>query len=1115
MPPVNGDETLPLEDEDLALLLASWDEVLAAGVPPASLSLAPAPPLQRPRAERHLACMQLLRQLWPATPPADGSPDPAEPPATLGRFQVRRELGRGGYGVVLLAYDPQLRREVALKVPLAPALVNPELRQRFRQEAQAAAGLDHPNIVSVYEAGEAGPVCYIASAYCPGITLADWLKARTEPVPVRTAALLLTALANAVHHAHSRGVLHRDLKPANILLEETGEDADGSPRTPIPKITDFGLAKLLEGTEHGLTRSGAIVGTPNYMAPEQACGRTREVTTAVDIYALGVLLYEILTGRPPFEGTTPLETLRKVESEEPVSPGRLRPRLPHDLETICLKCLQKEPHRRYPSAAALAEDLRRFLDGEPVLARPVALWERSLRWAQRRPAAAALVAVSVVAVLSLCAGGLWYNAELRDALQAATDRREEAVQERARAFTSLYHALIREAEANRLARGSGYRVRAWARLADALQMETPDKDVRQLRHEAVACLGDFAGLEPSAWQLPAGDIDSIAVHPDGRRLALGLRDGTVLEGGAGATPTIALLRGHNTAVHALAYAADGQRLVTQDKGGTIKVWQPDAHGTWTCTQTLAAQRPDLDWDRRQTSLALTTDGRFLAVCSAGASPAQLWDLSAGTPIASFPMAKDQRLHCLALSPDGKLLAAGYHQRGPGTRGVLVWDVPGGRLKGAILPALDYPRQVAFSPDGKWLASACGDGGVLVCDTTDFRQRLQVQGNNPVDLAFSPDSQLLAILSGHTGAVHLWHLAVTREVAVLDHPSQPHAVEFTKDGKALVVAEDRAVRVWNLQGSQEKRVLAGHSAGIPSLAFSPDGRRLASAGKDGTVKLWDSGSGSIVRTLTGFRGPVQTLAFSPDGRLLATGDWGGAIRVWEVATGRELAAPEHPLGNDVWGLAFSPNGRYFAACGDPGGVALWRLRAGEPRLAWQRPFRLAEGTILGLLFSPDSRLLAWPDAGGLRLWDLEGGRPATTALPAALGTVYNLAFRAGDRELVVIGQSLVPEVWDLTTGRRAFALTATPVGSGTALTGRAAITLSADGIWLAQGGPAVRVWDLQRRELLFALPKERSLPWSFAWSPDRRLLAVGTSDGELAIWDVERMRTQLAELGLAW
>src|SRR5262249_6832047 len=269
-------------------------------------------------------------------------------------------------------------------------------------------------------AGAVGPVCYIASAYCPGLTLAAWLKERTDPVPARVAAMLVATLAGAVQHAHSRGVVHRDLKPSNVLLQLRPEevplsvDAAGS-GTPdaelpfIPKVTDFGLAKLTldasvsSGEGGGPTQSGAIVGTPSYMAPEQARGKSKAVGPAADIYALGVMLYELLVGRPPFQGETALDTLEQVRSQDPVSPRRLRPKLPGDLETICLKCLAKEPARRYASAAALEDDLRNFLAGVPIRARPIRVWERGLKWARRRPAVAALLAVSGGAAVALWA----------------------------------------------------------------------------------------------------------------------------------------------------------------------------------------------------------------------------------------------------------------------------------------------------------------------------------------------------------------------------------------------------------------------------------------------------------------------------------------------------------------------------------------------------------------------------------------------------------------------------------------------------------------------------------------------------------------------------------------
>jgi serine/threonine protein kinase/tetratricopeptide (TPR) repeat protein len=443
-------------DEPLTALLLAGDQALAAGQTPAEAAAA-APPELRTELERVLGCAQLLRRVLPQR----GTSDPAEPvaalpPTHLGRFRILRELGRGSFGIVFLAHDPRLGRDVAFKVPRPGALVTPELRERFVREAHAAASLDHPNLVPVYEAGEVGPICYIASAYCPGVTLAAWLRERTEPVPVRLAGQLVATLAAAVGYAHRHGVVHRDLKPSNVLLHRPPRSGDPTPGSTlpdvapagsgppdaeldvVPKVTDFGLAKLIPGVPATIdpgdepTHSGVILGTPAYMAPEQASGRSRAVGPAADIYAMGIILYQLLVGRPPFQGETTLDTLEQVRSHEPVPPRRWRPKLPRDLETICLKCLQKEPGKRYASAAVLADDLRRFLAGTPIQAGPVPVWERAVKWARRRRATAALIGVTVLALVSGVTGALWHaERELWYVQREREQERERANQERA------------------------------------------------------------------------------------------------------------------------------------------------------------------------------------------------------------------------------------------------------------------------------------------------------------------------------------------------------------------------------------------------------------------------------------------------------------------------------------------------------------------------------------------------------------------------------------------------------------------------------------------------------------------------------------------------------------
>jgi tetratricopeptide (TPR) repeat protein len=431
----------PADDDRFADLLCACDDALAAGTLPDVSGEMPSAEL-RPRVEKGVAFLVRLRQLRVPTPPVE-----SESPETIGRFVIRHELGRGGFGVVYLASDPKLGREVALKVPHARVLTSAKLRDRFRAEARAAAGLDHPNLVPVFETGEAGDLCYLVSAYCPGGTLGEWLRARKSPVPATDAAELVSTLAWAVQHAHERGVLHRDLKPANVLMVSggvvSGEWSDELPLTahhsPLtPKITDFGLAKQV-AAEAPETQDGTFVGTPGYMAPEQATtGGTVGPTT--DVYALGAILYECLTGRPPFQGDGPLDTLGQVRSNEPVPPRRLRPKLPRDLETICLKCLEKAPARRYHTAGALAEDLERFRAGRPVTARRVGLGGRAWRWARRRPAIAALLAALVVALTVGGTGIVWQWRRAEANAVAMRDQRDAAERERQRAETNFRRA---------------------------------------------------------------------------------------------------------------------------------------------------------------------------------------------------------------------------------------------------------------------------------------------------------------------------------------------------------------------------------------------------------------------------------------------------------------------------------------------------------------------------------------------------------------------------------------------------------------------------------------------------------------------------------------------------
>jgi tetratricopeptide (TPR) repeat protein/tRNA A-37 threonylcarbamoyl transferase component Bud32 len=397
------------------------------------------------------------------------------PKVSVPGYEILGELGRGGMGVVYKARQKSLNRVVALKMVLGGGHAGHDRLARFKAEAEAVAGLQHPNIVQVYEVGEQDGCPYFSLEYVDGENLAS--RVENMPQPARLAAEWVEALARAIDMTHRKGILHRDLKPANVLLTRDG----------TPKLTDFGLAKHFGDTESGSTRTGAVLGTPSYMAPEQAAGRIRELGPAADIYALGAILYELLTGRPPFCAESPLDTLKMVQNEEPVAPSRLRPKVPRDLETICLKALDKQPAKRYATAGALADDLRRFLAGEPILARPTPAWERGLKWARRRPALAGLIGVSAAAALALAVGGTVAHIQIRQERDAATEARERAEDNAIRAKRNEVLAKENEAKAEE-ARKEAERLQKEEKRQRA-RAETNFKDARDAVDQMLTRVG--------------------------------------------------------------------------------------------------------------------------------------------------------------------------------------------------------------------------------------------------------------------------------------------------------------------------------------------------------------------------------------------------------------------------------------------------------------------------------------------------------------------------------------------------------------------------------------------------------------------------------------------------
>jgi WD40 repeat protein len=1060
-------------DEQFASKLAACDEELASGVPGSRNSVENTAPELQPRLDRALACLRLLGQIWPAPPRAPSSPNrlqersSPEPLRNLGRFEIRRELGRGGFGVVFLAYDPLLGREIALKIPHPDVLVSPARRRRFHHEAQAAARLDHPHIVSVFEAGEIGPICYIASAYCPGTTLAAWLQRHEQSVPWSQAAGLVATLADAVQHAHSRGVLHRDLKPANILLvqgpKSKVESRVEGPWTLdlglwTPRIADFGLAKLVEEEEgaggySALSHMGAILGTASYMAPEQAEGNTKAVGTAADVYALGAILYELLTGRTVFQGDSALAVLEQVRTQDPLPPRRLLPRLPRDLDTICLKCLEKHPLKRYASAHALAEDLRHWLAGEPVRARPIGAWERGVRWARRRPALAGLAGVSIIATLAVVGAvvGLWYSGQLQSALQEAVALRAEADRQRLRADEQ--RARAEEVERRvRYARDMNLAYQTWqdshlGRLTELLESWAPGRNGQpDLRGWEWHYLRGLCG---------AGTILRAPVHylclassPHGRYLAAGTVEGSVRLWDVAITKEIGALEGHSGDVNGVTFSPDGAWLASAGADGTVRLWD--------LARRQQLHRHDLPGGQ-VISVSFGTGGQLASGSGDGAI--RLWrtEKSASNSPVTAPDAFLRSPPLILRSHRGKVTS------------------------------------VVFSPDGTHLASSSVDASVKIWDSQTGQEKLSWKGGaaGAGCLVFDPRGFSLAGVSDDD-QIKIWDRHSGRELHTLrGHNSAIRCLAVSPDGSFLASAgQDRAVKIWSLADGLEIRTLRGHREAVFGLAFTPDAGHLASADATGAIRLWDPKADQGVQTLRGHTNQVGCVVFSPDGRRLATAGWDKVIKLWDLASGQEISSlVGHSA--EICQVAFSPQGDLLASCGWEGSVKLWSVAAGGRDTP---TFRGHSCPVRCVAFPPAGTLLASAGFDGtIRMWDYNTGRQAQT-WKAHNGEITGLTYSPDGRVLASACGSEAPKLWDPANGRL--------LGTLGSKTPCLSVAFSPDGQWLAGGtlSAEITIWDSATRLEKTIMKGHTQSVISVAFSPDGRRLASAGYDKTVRLWD---------------
>jgi WD40 repeat protein len=1037
-----------------------------------------------------------VEDLAPPRPPPQGSTTPVSPsPETTGlslpRLQgcdLLGELGRGAMGVVYRGWQRGPKRLVAVKV-LSEDLPAP----RIGNEIEAASRLQHPHIVQVFEVNEYQGRTALVLEFVEGGNLAQKLVGR--PQPPADVARLVETLAWAMAYAHGRGVIHRDLKPSNVLLS----GGDSTPLSGcIPKIGDFGLAKLIEadyqdgpasGRRADLTRTTDVLGTPSYMAPEQTGGASTAIDSTADVYSLGAILYECLTGRPPFLGQTVLDTLDQVRHQDPVPPSRLQPKIPRDLEIICLKCLHKAPARRYSTARELAEDLKRFQSNEPIKARPVGMLERVWKWSRRRPAVAALFVLSVVTAALLAAGGVAFVEVTRSQRDVARKQADELDAQLRRTRRLLYTAQL-------LRVGS-----VWE--------NDPTQGLRMLEDPG-ACPPD---LRCFSWGV---------LHQQCKRYRQ-------------------MLTGHSAAVTAVAWSPDGKLLATADSDGMVKLWSGE---------TASVKSSWQEHTSRVTGLAFSADGSLLA--SAGADgKVQILDVQRLTMRLNFkpgaPVAG------IAFHPQRPTLAVNCPRKDRWA--VTLWDTRTPRLR-RTLPGVTSPLSgLAVSPDGATLVCAAPSNALLQWDLTTGRAGKPMLGHtSPVTcLTFDREGKLLA--SGSVDAkVRLWDLARGSESETFSVAVGPvKALAFHRGGQALAVAGEGPsdgneesvpdVQLWDVLAHRGGEPLRAHPGGVLCLAFAPDGRTLATGGNDHTVKLWnhpgrrdevllqgyngspdsislsddgrklawasrsprpgtvadqfavfDLARGVMQGVLRGHGRPARCLALSPDGSMLASAagadDEPAELLIQEVAPERLLQALSgHPVG--VTAVAFHPDGKSLASVGLDGSVKVWDVMTGKvliQRTASSKP-------ALAVAFSGDgSRLVVSSgsgQAGCIDVWDVTGERQRTVKTAEAAGC---LAVAPDGALVAYSGKGGVVRLIDVESGSGKAEL-------NLGMKGVACIRFSHDGQTLAVAGTAsgVKLWDVPTEQERASLPRHRGGACFVAFSRDGRLLVSASTTQVARLW----------------
>jgi WD40 repeat protein/serine/threonine protein kinase len=1048
------------------------------------------------------------------------------PGAVIGPYKLLQQIGEGGMGVVFMAEQEQpIRRRVALKI-IKPGMDSAQVIARFEAERQALALMDHHNIAKVLDAGttDSGRP-YFVMELVHGVPITQYCD--DHHLTPKERLELFVPVCHAVQHAHQKGIIHRDLKPSNVLVCLY----DG---VPVPKVIDFGVSKatgqsLTERTM--FTQFGCLVGTLEYMSPEQAEMSQLGIDTRSDVYSMGVMLYELLTGTTPLERKRVKEAgfdeiRRLIREEEPpkpstrlsasgmalaaisaqrqTEPAKLTRLVRGELDWIVMKALEKDRNRRYESANSLGRDVERYLHDEPVEACPPTTGYKLQKFARKHKAGLATAAGFVALLVLGVAGSTWQavRATQAEAVAQANENKAnahaaEANQERdeAQRRRDEVQALNEKLQATQAQlKGTLYAAhmilaqQAWeenfiGRVRELLEQHRPEIGERDLRGFEWHYLDRLSNAELLTLVGHTGNIGSLAYSPDGKRLATsgGAWDNTrhawvageIRMWNAKSGKELFALKGPTAGVNSVVFSPDSKRLATGGNDRIVRVW--DAQ-TGEEIFTLKGHTGTVNY------VTFSPDGKRLASASRDKT-VKVWDAQASQELLTLKAHTDE-VNSVVFSPDGELLASVSDDKT-----VKVWDALTGQELLTIKGHTGAVNRVAFNPNSKRLASAAADHLVKVWDAQTGMELLSLKGHAGVvnSVAFSPDGKRLGSASDDK-TVKVWDAQTGQIIhAFKGHTDAINDVAFSPDGKRLASASaDKTAKVWDVQAAPNPLTLARHAREVFGMAFSPDGKRLASTSPDKTVKVWNAQTGIELLTLRGHTDTVNYVAFSPDGKRLASASRDKTVKVWDAQTGQEILTFNGHTGI-VWKAIFSPDGKCVASGSDDKTVKLWDSHTGKEFLT----FKGHTGAVGGVAYSPDGKRLA--SAAGdktVQVWDAQTGKVVLPPLQGHSG--YGCVVFSPDGHWLASPVGRQVKVWNAHTGQELHSLQGHSRGAGS-------VVFSPDGKRLVGGGfedSLVKVWDMQTGQEVLTIKGFHGV----VFSPNGHWLAGGSDDGTLKIWD---------------